>query len=86
MGLSVIAVENNRDREGALKFIEDNSLTYHLLENEEDNDVVQETFKVTSFPTSFLIDREGKILFMHIGFSEGDEVELEKEIVKLLES
>jgi peroxiredoxin len=82
-GLSVIAIEAARDTERATKFIEENKLTYHLLENDEEPNVVRETFEVSSFPTSFLIDGEGKIMYCHVGFEEGDEERLEKEILHL---
>ena len=82
-GLSIIAVEAVRDTERAKTFIEESALTYHLLENDEGADVVGDTFEVHSFPTSFLIDGEGRIMFCHVGFEEGDEERLEKEILRL---
>jgi peroxiredoxin len=82
-GFSVVAVEATRDRERALKFIGQNNLTYHLLEAEEEKNVVKEKFGIKWFPTSFLIDREGRIMICHVGFHAGDEVELEKDILRL---
>lgn len=82
-GFSVIVVEAARDTERATKFIEENKLTYYLLETEEDNDVVDEVFDVHVFPTSFLIDQEGRVMYCHIGFEEGDEAGLEREILDL---
>jgi peroxiredoxin len=82
-GLAVIALEAARDTERAKKFIEENKLTYHLLETEEDNDVVDDVFDVHWFPTSYVIDRTGKVLYCHVGFDEGDEERLEKEILQL---
>jgi peroxiredoxin len=82
-GLSIVVVEAARDTERAKKFIEEKELTYHLLETEEENDVVEEVFDIGSFPTSFLIDRDGKIVRCHVGFEEGDEAQLEREILSL---
>lgn len=82
-GLSVVAIEATGDRERAKKFIDKYNLTYHFLEAEEDKRVVKEKFGVKWFPTSYLVDREGRILICHVGFKAGDEVELEKEILKL---
>jgi len=82
-GFSVVVIEANRDTERATKFIEENKLTYHLLESEEDNDVVGDLFDVYVFPTSFLVDKQGKVMYCHIGFEEGDEEGLEKEILDL---
>ena len=84
-GLRIVAVESQRDREGALKFIEENSLTYTFLEeNEAADEKVVPRLGTGSFPTSYLIDREGKVLFTHVGFDEGDEAKIEEEIRKLL--
>lgn len=84
-GLSVIAIEGKRDRERAQKFIEEHGLTYTMLETgEEDDDIVRQTFSIGSYPTSFLVNEEGKIIYVHVGFARGDEEKLEKEIKQLL--
>lgn len=84
-GLTVVAVEAQRDTEGATTFINENNLNYTFLENGEgEEDVVRGVFGVRSFPTSYIIDRQGRVMFYHLGFDEGDEVKLEKEILQLL--
>lgn len=84
-GFEVVAVEAKRDTERATKFIEENGLTYTLLETgEDDDDVVSRVFNVRAFPTSFLIDRDGKVMYFHLGFEAGDEERIEKEILTLL--
>ena len=82
-GFSVVVLESARDTDRAKKFIEENKLTYHLLETEEDNDVVDNMFNVHVFPTSFMVDKEGRVMYCHIGFEEGDEATIEKEILTL---
>ena len=84
-GLKIVAIERSRDTERAKKFIAENELTYRFLENGEgDAEVVRKTFGVTIFPTSFLIDREGRVIHVHVGFEAGDERELESQIRELL--
>jgi peroxiredoxin len=83
-GVSIIALEAARDTDRATKFINENELTYHFLETEETNDVVGNHFDVHVFPTSFVIDREGRVMYCHIGFEEGDEEKLEREFLSLL--
>jgi len=84
-GFEIIAVDGKRDTERATKFIEENGLTYTMLENgEESEEIVGSMFKVRSFPSSFLIDREGKVMYFHLGFEAGDEEHLEEEIKALL--
>lgn len=84
-GLSIIAVESYYDTEGAKKFISDNNLTYHLLENGTgENDVVRNYFGVALYSTSYVIDHEGRVIFVHQGWKEGSEEQLEGEICLLL--
>ena len=84
-GFEVVAVEAKRDTERATKFIQEKGLTFTTLENgEDDAEVVASIFKVRSFPSSFVIDRDGRVRFYHLGFEAGDEVNLEEEIQKLL--
>jgi peroxiredoxin len=83
-GFTVVAIEAARDTERALKVIKENDLTFILLETEEDNDVVDDVFAVQGFPTVFMIDRDGRIVYSHLGFEEGDEARLEQEILALL--
>lgn len=84
-GLTVIAVEALRDTERAKKFIADKKLTFTFLENGTgDTEVVRRLYGVGGFPTSFLIDRQGRVVRSHLGFEVGDEVKLEKEITELL--
>jgi cytochrome c biogenesis protein CcmG/thiol:disulfide interchange protein DsbE len=84
-GFEIIAVEGKRDTKRATAFIEQNGLTYTMLENGEgDDEVANATYKVLAYPSSFLIDREGKVMFYHLGFEAGDEAHIEEEIRSLL--
>jgi peroxiredoxin len=84
-GLEIVAVEGFRMEDLAKKFIEENNLTYHFVQNgKDDGEVVRKIYKVYGFPTTFVVDRSGKIIYAHLGFSPGDEEQLEKEITSLL--
>jgi peroxiredoxin len=85
-GLSIVAIQSSQDHEKGRLLVEEKGLTFHVLQNEEDNDVVWGVYRGEGNPTTFLIDREGRILSYHLGFQEGDEVELEQEIADLLAS
>ena len=68
-GLEIVAVDGKRDTERAMKFIEQKGLTYTMLENAEgEEEVVGNIFKVRAYPSSFLIGRDGKVMFFHLGF------------------
>jgi len=84
-GFEIVAVEANRDTEQARKFIADKGLTFTMLEDgADDAEVVSSVFGVWAFPTSLLVDREGRVMYAHVGFELGDEEMLEEEIKSLL--
>lgn len=85
-GFEVIAIESNRETERAAKFIEEAKLGFTCLENgEDDSEVVETVFQVMGYPTSFIVDRQGRIMYYHLGFDEGDEKQIEEEVLSLLE-
>ncbi len=86
-GLEVVAIESNRETDRAQQFIKEAKLGFTCLENgENESEVVYEVFGVTGFPTSFLVDRQGRVLYYHLGFGEGHEKKYEEELLPLLES
>ena len=84
-GFTVVVVDGKRQTDLAMKFIEKHGLTYHAIENGEgDDEVVESVFGITSYPTSFIIDRDGRVMYSHLGFEAGDEEKLAEEIESLL--
>lgn len=84
-GFDIIAIEARRDTDKAKKLIADNKLTYTFLENgENDKEAVRKLFSVRVFPTSFLVGKDNKVYYYHLGFEEGQEKQLEEEIRILL--
>ena len=85
-GFEVIAIESNRETERAKRFIDEAGLGFTCLENGEgDSEAVETVFEVMGFPSSFIVDREGRIMYYHLGFDEGDEKVIEEEVISLLE-
>lgn len=85
-GLAIVSVECGQDHEQGRSFIRDNNLTFHILEDDEDGTVSGGLYLSEGVPTTYVIDGAGKVISYHLGFSEGDEAVLEKEIVELLEN
>ena len=83
-GLEIVALEATHDTDRATSFIEKKGLTFTLLEDHEEDGVVFNLFEVHSFPTSYVIDREGRVMYYNLGFEDGDETELERQIRTLL--
>jgi len=48
------------------------------------NKRVKRLYQVVAFPTTFVLDAKGNIKNKHIGYTQGSEIELKKEIEKLL--
>lgn len=70
------------DKENSLKsFAQQNGIPYPILLG---NDIVAKAYNVQGIPTTYLIDKEGKIAFLHVGLEPGIGETLDKEIVTLL--
>jgi peroxiredoxin len=80
--LSVIAVESKEDRTGAKTLIEEAGYSFTVLFDTEG--VHKKDYGVFAFPTTFILDKEGNIIFKHVGFYPGMEVVMENEILELL--
>lgn len=83
-GFTIVAVEAARDTDRAKDFIAKKGLTFLCLEDREEDPVVGGLFGVHAFPTSFVLDGDGRIMYYHLGFGEGDETRIAEEIETLL--
>jgi len=45
---------------------------------------VAKNYNPPTMPSSFVIDRNGHVRFEHVGYHDGDELEIEKEVARLL--
>lgn len=84
-GFEVVAVDTNRETDLAIAFIEKKDLSFTFLEDIEGEGAVGAgTFGVIDYPTTFLIDRDGRVMYFHNSFDPGDEKMLAEEITSLL--
>jgi peroxiredoxin len=84
-GLRIVILEAAGMDDAAKEFIAKKGLTFSFLaKGEGSNDVAKNVFAINSFPTTFILNEEGKIIFAHEGFNEGDERMLEEEILSIL--
>lgn len=81
-GLKVIAINLDQDREQALSFLTEFKPGFTVLF--DSNAQLPEDFGVIGMPTSFLIDRQGKIRATHVGFHAKNTAEYESAISQLL--
>jgi cytochrome c biogenesis protein CcmG/thiol:disulfide interchange protein DsbE len=81
-GLVIIAVNLDKDRDKADRFLARYQLNFELV-YDPDGRIAKE-FDLGGMPTSYLIGRDGAIRQSHVGFRDGDASRLEDEIKSLL--
>jgi peroxiredoxin len=84
-GLSVIAINTYPDEEGAVEFFDEHQLTFPQLVD-RDKAYKEDQLRLYGHPATLILDSEQRIMSFKLGFNDGDEVELEKHIEKLLPS
>ena len=81
-GLEIIAINLDQKNHKALEFIAKNPVSYTLLYDESTS--VAQAYNVQAMPSSYFIDRKGTVRLIHRGFRTGDEKQIEKAILALL--
>lgn len=82
LGFTVLAVNVDENRDEAVRFLAKVPVTYPILYDSEGR--VSEQYKVQAMPTTLMIDREGRVRFVHYGYTPGYEDDYEVQIRHLL--
>ena len=84
-GFSIIGINQDSPRSLAKvkAFVNSHNLTFPVVL--DPNQEIFQKFNGQSIPLSILFNKEGEIVYSHIGYLPGDEIELENEIIKLVE-
>lgn len=69
-GLEILAVNVDNPVEDGLDFLADTPLDFLIPSDLEGN--VSELFEVIGMPSSYLVDADGSIRLVHMGFRDGD--------------
>jgi thioredoxin-related protein len=78
----VVAVDASNQKARTVKVIQKTGVTFGvLLDNKK---VAREVYKVRGTPTTFMIDRDGMIVFKHVGYYPGLETTMESEVQSLV--
>jgi peroxiredoxin len=80
-GLAVLAVSVDEDGSALPPFIAEKGINYPVLHDDKN---VSSIYKISSIPTTFLIDKQGNIVKRHFGYVSGMSETLSKEIESLL--
>lgn len=81
-GFVVIAVNEDDDPKAAQKFYSDLGVSFLAVEDTKKE--LASIFNPGEMPTSFLIDRQGNIIYTHEGFRSGDDERLEAKVKEVL--
>jgi thiol-disulfide isomerase/thioredoxin len=81
-GLEVIAVNLDEDRQEAESFLEKNPPRFTVAADPDGN--CPAVYGVKAMPSSYLIDKHGKIRHIHLGFKNGDKAEILGQIQSVL--
>lgn len=81
-GLVILAVNLDERKGDAWSFLKENKSNFKILHDPKGR--VAEKFNVQAMPSSFLIDRKGRIQKVHYGFRESNLDEKERDILSLL--
>jgi peroxiredoxin len=95
-GFDIIAVSTDESRKAWIEAVKQNSteMWYHILIAEKwpcgpsqltNNDIEQNYFK-TAIPEQILIDKNGKIIYRHVGYSKESEESLDILLSKIFEN
>jgi peroxiredoxin len=78
----ILAVNVDQDPQQARKFLERTQIGYPSATDPKGS--IPASFGIETMPTSFLIDRQGVIRYVHHGFRKGDTTPLRERIAQLI--
>ena len=80
--LAVIGVSVDEEPSGVANFGRQTGVSFPLAW--DDGQSVSRQYSPSTMPTSFVIDKNGIVRYVHAGFRSGDEAELEQRVTELL--
>ncbi len=81
IGFKVIGVNVEESNTNAKVFLKENKVSFPILWDKKNK--VSKQYHVSAMPTTVLIDRDGKIRYIHKGYQAGDE-KIYKKVIKQL--
>lgn len=81
-GVEVIGINIDKQKKNAERFLSNHPVTFTVLFDPEAKVIA--AYLARAMPTSFLVDREGKIRWIQFGFSKSQIETFEREIQKVL--
>lgn len=81
-GLLIVAVNLDDERDKALRFLDNIPAQFPIVFHPEDH--LPELYDVQAMPSSYLVDRRGRIIHRELGFKPGEQERLERLIARIL--
>jgi DsbE subfamily thiol:disulfide oxidoreductase len=81
--VEIIGISVDDEKKGVLEFAKENGATFAI--GWDEGHVIAARWKVGTMPTTFIVDGEGTVRFIHDGYHDGETKQMEKEIVSLWE-
>jgi len=79
----VLGVSEDEKAEAIPRFIKDTGVSFPIVWDADQS--VADQYDPATMPTSYLIDRQGIVRFVHVGFTDGDDEVLRTQVELLLE-
>lgn len=83
-GFRVVGVNKDVATDDALRFLKRVNVSFPLVADRDD--AVAKAFDVRAMPSGYLVDREGVVRYVHLGFTTDTAIQLRTEIESLLGS
>jgi cytochrome c biogenesis protein CcmG/thiol:disulfide interchange protein DsbE len=81
-GLEIVGISEDDEKTGITEFGQTHGAKFALGWDEGKR--IAEKWGPSSMPSSFIVDRKGIVKFVHLGYHDGDEDEIEKQVKSLL--
>lgn len=81
-GFVLLGVNLDEEVDDAKEFLESTPVTFTVLLNPDQS--VAELYKNEAMPSSYFVDRDGNLAYLHKGYRKGEEEDYRKVIKKLL--
>ena len=82
LGFAVFGVNVEEDVKGAMGFLQNFPVDFPVLLDSANQ--VSKQYKVIAMPTTVLVDRDGKVRYLHQGYKSGDEIKYQQMVKKLV--
>ena len=81
-GMDIVAVSEDDENEGIPAFGNSFGAKFPLVW--DNGKAIASKWQPKSMPSTFVVDRKGVIRFVHLGYHDGEEAEIEREVKSLL--